>query len=99
MDKVFEDECTSLCNNMKIKTLVSNEKDAQADAFVKDCNDGNEEGIDFDGLAHAIKPSLFTDFILETKLLQLFPSANKVDVALRDDLNIHEVISVGASQT
>ena len=49
---------------MKGKTLVSNTKDAQADGFVKDKNEGEVEGINFVGLAHDLKPSHYTDYIL-----------------------------------
>ena len=69
---------------MKTKTLVSDEKNAQADAFVKDWNDGDEEGLD-----HALRPSFYTDFILESKLLQLFPNTGKVNAALFDDSKKH----------
>ena len=86
-NKVFEEECLSQCINMKIKTLISNEKNTQSDDFLKDWNESDEDGIDFDSLAYTLKPSLYTDFILETKLLQLLPCTEKVNVALHDDLN------------
>ena len=70
MDKVLEEEeeCAGQCNNMKTKTMVSNEQIIQADAFVKCWNDAKEEGIDVGDLAHSFKPSLYTDVALHNDL-------------------------------
>ena len=97
-NKVIEEECTSQFTNMKSKTLVSNKKNAQAYAFVKDWNDGDEEGFNFGGLDHDLEPRINTDFILETKLLQLFPSTGKINVALHADSNKQEGISLLAKK-
>ena len=81
---------------MQTKNIISNEKNAQVNAFIKDWNEGDEEGIDVSGLAHVLEPNIYTDFILKSKLLQLFPSTEKVNVSMRDESKKHEAISLKA---
>ena len=84
---------------MKAKNLVSNWKNVQADDNVEDQNDGDKESIDVGGPAHDLEPSLFTDFILEAKLLKLFPTTDKVNETMRSDLNKHQGVSSKGPKT